>query len=135
MGQIGMGVMIQMLAGNEDSVKAIESATGKEIAKLAIEDDRLKFTFVDDSVMSLFDDGQSCCERRYMHTDDDLSHYVGATLQDAEVREGPSESGEYGDAKDSAFLIVTTSKGQFTVVNYNVHNGYYGGFAIRAFAG
>lgn len=33
---------------------------------------------------------------------------------------------------ESQFLMIRTSLGVFTVVNYNEHNGYYGGFALRA---
>ena len=128
----GVGVMISNLTGNKESVEAVTEASGKEIAALDIDEKRLLFTFADGTAMKLYDDGQSCCERRYMHTDDQLEDFVGAQFREAEVRNGPTESIEYGDPKESQFLVVTTSVGQFTVVNYNEHNGYYGGFAIRA---
>ena len=52
----------------------------------------------------------------------------------ASVQDGPSHVYEEDDKerKDCQFLIITTSKGQFTVANYNEHNGYYGGFALIA---
>ncbi len=129
---LGMGVMLGMLSGNKESVEAFQAYKDKEIKDLGIVDDALLFTFVDDSRMKLFDDGQSCCEQRWMHTDDDLSKFIGSTLQGADIREGPTASDEWGDPTDSEFLIVSTSIGQFTVVNYNEHNGYYGGFLIVA---
>lgn len=98
------------------------------IVDIKIKNNRLFFIF-SNSAMVMFDDLQICCEERYMHTDDDLSYYIGACFLDAEVREGPIEEKEYTD-KMSKFLIITTSKGQLTVVNYNEHNGYYGGFDI-----
>jgi len=122
--------MIGMLSGNKETVKAFNGAVGKSIKALGIDDDQLVFTFIDGSKIALFDDGQSCCEHRWMHTDDDLDDFIGATLRGAEVRDGPTDSSnEYGDLKESQFLIVSTSLGQFTVVNYNEHNGYYGGFS------
>jgi hypothetical protein len=66
-----------------------------------------------------------------MHTDDVLQDFIGAKLLNAEVREGPTELDKYGDPIESEFLVVSTSIGFFTVVNYNEHNGYYGGFIIR----
>jgi hypothetical protein len=105
---------------------------GKEIAEITVDDHVLKITFTDGLVLSLWDDGQSCCEARYMDTDDDLAAFVGATFTDLRVEEGPDDRGEYGDSHEQQFLLVDTSKGTFTVVTHNEHNGYYGGFSITA---
>ena len=133
------------------SVEAFAACVGKRIVHLALEEPPrvegatwnnwnlnywngaetgVMFTFEDRSILFMYDDHQQCCERRWMHTDDDLSYFQGAILQGSEIRKGPVERVEYGDEKESQFLIVTTSKGQFTVVNYNEHNGYYGGFSL-----
>lgn len=130
----GLGVMIGQLQGNKDSVDAFMRGKDKEIADLGIDDNALTFIFVDGYQMKLFDGGQTCCENRFMHTDDDLSFFIGSKLTEAETRPGPEKNVEYGDVEESEFLIVTTTKGQFTIVNYNEHNGYYGGFLIRAAA-
>lgn len=133
MSQVGIGVLLNRLSGNTESAKTVQENTGKVITALEITESELLFTFADDAKMKLFDDGQSCCEHRYMHTDDDIQDFVGATLQGAEVREGPmGEANEWEETKESEFLIISTSKGQFTVVNYNEHNGYYGGFSVCA---
>lgn len=143
MSQLGLGVMIGLLSGNERSIEIFSENIGKIIIDLAIVKreysplNELLFTFEGGSRMKLFDDGQSCCESRYMHTDDNLSDFIGASLQGGEVR-AEDEIGDYGAGgarKDSAFLIISTSIGQFTIVNYNEHNGYYGGFLIRAAKG
>jgi len=131
MSQPGIGVMIGYLAGNESSVTAFKSALNKEISALELKDNELHFTFSDGTKIKLFDDGQSCCENRYMTTDDDLPYYVGAVLMDAEVAEAPNQPDEYGD-HEVQFLKVKTSKGVFTMESHNEHNGYYGGFLIRA---
>ena len=132
MSQKGLGVMIDELMDNAKSVAAYSHGVNKQITGLEINSERLLFTFADGYQMKLFDNGQSCCEYRHMHTDDDLTYFIGTTLMEVEVREGPETTTEYGEPKESEFLIVTTSKGAFTVVNYNEHNGYYGGFLLEA---
>lgn len=135
MSHLGLGVILKLLGGNETSAKMLQKNIGKTITALEITEKELLFTFADGSKMKLLDDGQSCCERRYMHTDDNIQDFIGATLQGAETREGGKVESKYrNDVKESEFLIVSTSRGQFTVVNYNEHNGYYGGFCIRAMA-
>lgn len=132
MEQLGMGVMIGYMAGNADSVDAFKGALNKTITGLTLGDDNaLHFTFEDGSKIKLFDDGQSCCESRYMRTDDNLSDYIGAQLLDAEIKEAPGVPDEYGE-HEVQFLEVKTSKGSFTMASHNEHNGYYGGFLIRA---
>jgi hypothetical protein len=132
MNKLGLGVMLNLMAGNENTINTLNDFTGKIIRKIEIVDDRLKFSFVGGSQMVMYDDGQSCCERRYMHTDDDLSYFVDTPFLDAELRNGPDEDKGWEGVKESQFLIITTGKGQFTVVNYNEHNGYYGGFSVVA---
>jgi len=137
----GMGVMLNALMGNRETVKTFTKAKGKKIIALElVEDargfrhghgDALRFTFEDGTKMQLRDDGQSCCESRYMMTDDDLSQFIGADLLDAEIRDAPNEPDKYGE-HEVQFLVVTTSKGAFTMASHNEHNGYYGGFSIVA---
>jgi len=93
-------------------------------------DDALHFVFADGSKMKLWDDGQSCCETRYMMTDDDLSSYSGAVLMNIEVRDAPDMSDGY-DVHEVQFLEVMTHRGCFTMTTHNEHNGYYGGFYVR----
>jgi hypothetical protein len=132
MGQLGLGVMINALCGNADSVAAFTGAVGKTIAALSLgEDDALHFVFADGSKVRLFDDGQSCCENRYMRTDDNLAEFVGAKLLGAEIKEAPNVQAEY-DEHEVQFLEVQTDHGVFTMASHNEHNGYYGGFSIRA---
>ena len=127
-----MGVMLAELGGNEESVKAFTSCLNKTITALSLgEDDALHFVMDDGTKMRLYDDGQSCCEHRYMRTDDKLADFVGAKLLGAEVKPAPSVPDQYGE-HEVAFLDVKTDKGVFQMASHNEHNGYYGGFAIRA---
>ena len=133
MSQLGFGVMINMLGGDEDTIKNFQSAINKEISELRIDpeynfgDGGLFINFIDKSGIVIYDGGRSCCESRWMHTDDELTSFVGSILLGAEVREGPEVESDW-EYKESQFLIVKTSLGEFTIVNYNQHNGYYGGF-------
>lgn len=132
---LGMGVMIEMLSGNRDTIRAVRGSYGRQIASVAIIDDnseaKIRVDFADGTHLLLWDNGQSCCENRYVRTDDDLAYHAGAELQAVELREAPNEADEYGD-HEVQFLLLTTSKGVITFANHNEHNGYYGGFAIRA---
>lgn len=130
MNNVGMGVLIQSLGGNAETVAAFHASVGKEIESVQVVDNELIFKFRDGATLVARDEGQSCCERRYMTCDDDLPYYEGAALQNLEIKEGPTENDECGEPHEIQFLEVTTSKGQFTVASHNEHNGYYGGFWI-----
>jgi hypothetical protein len=81
----------------------------------------------------LLDVGQSCCEHRYLHTDDNLADLIGQTLTSVHVlsteRGGDAER---EDCSDIAFLQIVTDRGRVVVETHNEHNGYYGGFSLRA---
>jgi len=137
--QPGLGVLINQMSDRGSAV--LEKSLGKTIAKVFLKDDDLKFKFTDGTGMKIYDGGQSCCESRWMHTDDELNHFEGATFLNAEVRDGGDvdeteykkiTKNEWGpESCQSQFLIITTSTGTFTVVNYVDHNGYYGGFSMN----
>jgi len=94
---------------------------------------RLSLKFEDSKILEIGDDySPSCCdEYRYMTCDDDVDKFVGATLLDIELRDGgelPDENGEH----EVLFLEIKTSAGSFQCCTHNEHNGYYGGFSIKA---
>lgn len=136
MENFGLGAMIQMLAGNESTVKAYKASLGKKITEIKLDpelnsgDGMLNISFEDDTVLSLFDCARSCCEHRYMHTDDDLTHYVGGKLKAIELKPGPTV--DTGEVSECMFMHVKTTKGTFVINTYNEHNGYYGGILIEA---
>ena len=134
MSQLGIGAMLGMLGGNDDTVKAMQSAIGRTIASVVLDpegDGALKLTFTDGSSLRLYDDGRSCCESRYLTCDDDLSAFTGDTLMGAEVSEVTSVEGKW-DVHEQAFLRVKTNRGVIVATTHNEHNGYYGGFSMRA---
>jgi hypothetical protein len=127
-----MGVMIAQLGGNADSVDAFTGSLNKTITALTLgSDDALHFHFDDGTKLRIFDDGQSCCEARYMRTDDNLGDFLGAKLLGAEIKDAPNVTDNEYDEHEVQFLEVKTDKGSFVMSSHNEHNGYYGGFAIR----
>ena len=135
MGQTGIGVMLGWSDGDERSVETLRNAVGKTIRAVWLgDDDALHMRFDDDSAMKLSDEGQSCCEHRYMRTDDDLAYYIGSKFMGAELKEAPPIKSDdwWGDEHEVQFLEIQTDKGVFTMASHNEHNGYYGGFCIVA---
>ena len=131
----GLGVMLGMLGGNESTVNAHNAAKGKVIKAISLDeegDGHLNLDFEDGTGVRIYDDGRSCCESRYMQTDDDLQVFVGATLTGCRVQDAPNINGEddWGD-HEVQFLMVDTSKGTFSIATHNEHNGYYGGFYLK----
>lgn len=116
----------------------ITSALGKTITKVWLDDeDVLHIVFTDGSELTLKDNGQACCEDRYMRTDDILDEYVGGQLLGVEIKEVPPLVGFWEDntgegIHDVQFLEIITSKGSFVMSSHNEHNGFYGGFDIYA---
>ena len=129
MSNFGVGYLLGMLGGNEETVKAHKNAQGKTISAISFSEERLVLSFSDDTGIKIWDDGQSCCEHRYMTSDDDIQNFVGTKFLNAEIREAPNVEDEYG-CHEVQFLLINTDKGTFTIETHNEHNGYYGGFWI-----
>ena len=129
MDHLGIGVMLSRLSGNEETVNAHLGAIGKIIKSIS-SNDNLILTFTDETGIRICDEGQSCCEHRYMHTDDEIQYYVGSKFLGCELRSAPNLPDEWGE-HEVQFLLVNTDRGTFTMVSHNKHNGYYGGFAIE----
>lgn len=154
MSQLGTGVMIQMLFGNSFNYTPY---VGKKITDAEVKDDALYLTFEGtDKKLKIEDGGQSCCENRYMTTDDDPKSLIGGNLRAIEEREGEdvkdpcyrcegrgtdldgeecvscsgSKVCSWSD-HETAFVIVSTDQTSITLCTHNEHNGYYGGFALR----
>ena len=131
MSQLGLGVIIQSLGGNTETVEAVKSALGKTIKNVRLENNELIFKFTDGTGLKMYDRGQGCYEARYMVTADELTEYSGAKILDFELKNAPKEKDGHG-VHEIQFLDVKTDKGVFQMANHNEHNGYYGGFWIVA---
>lgn len=132
---IGLNVMLNQLSMNlSGSHAALEKAWGQKITKLTLgDDDALHFVFENGYKLRISDEGQFCCEHRYMRTDDNLDDFIGAELLSVMVKEGPDDYIESeGVAHEIQFLEIETSEGEFTMVSHNEYSGYYGGFSVVA---
>lgn len=127
MSQPGIGAMLHHLSGG--SKNDPQKYNGRKIISAEMKDERLSLAFDDGTKIALWDDGQSCCESRYMSTDDDIQSLVGNTLMRIEAKQGPEIEKEY-EVHEQVFVEVGTDKGFITIVNHNEHNGYYGGFGL-----
>lgn len=123
---LGVGVMLHLLVGSsQDPAKYY----GRTIRKAEITDNRLRLTFTGGAAIDIWDNGQSCCESRYMTTDDDLASLRGRKLRRIEAKNGPTENAD-DEPHETCFVEVATDRGFITLVNHNEHNGYYGGFGL-----
>jgi hypothetical protein len=139
MSQPGIGTMLHFLGGGSEKnasdyygrkITAVFTSTGPGYRSVGeCEKEALNITFDDGVTIRLTDEGQSCCEHRFMTCDDDLSKLVGGHLRKIEVRELKEETVEYGD-HEQAFVEIATDECFITVVTHNEHNGYYGGFGL-----
>jgi len=100
-----------------------------EIENISVhEEDGCTIRFTDGSEITIFDEGQSCCETRWMTCDDELKEHIGGHLTGVEVLEGLKLM-ESEDEYECIFVRIETNAGSFTLCMHNKHNGYYGGFS------
>ena len=128
MSQPGIGSMLHYLSGG--SRHNPDEFYGRKITSAVLDDNRLKLSFSDGSGAVLWDDGQSCCESRYITCDDDLSKLVGGELRRIEAKRSEEKSDEYGDPHEMVFIEIGTDECFVTICTHNEHNGYYGGFGL-----
>lgn len=123
-----LGIKHALKAGEYSDLSA--ATVGKVITAIELKDSSLVLRLKGGQELVFVDNTQNCCESRYMTTDDRLDEYVGAQFIGAEVKGYSTLPG--GDQHDIEFFEVQTTKGCFTLVNHNEHNGYYGGFGLEA---
>lgn len=103
-------------------------ANAQPIEAVFMCDEVIRFKFVN-GTLRVWDDGQSCCENRYMTTDDDLPSFVGAKLVSFDIVDAANVDTEY-DVHEQTFVKLETTAGTITLVSHNEHNGYYGGINV-----
>ena len=118
-------------ATKEGIALIISQVAGLTIAGIEIRgDDTVAVSFDNGTVLEVRDDGQDCCEIRYITSDDDGDQYRGAIFNGFDI--GSTEYREHGrdSVHEVAFLNIRTSLGVYVAETHNEHNGYYGGFEI-----
>lgn len=106
-----------------------ETIYGKRILAALFEDNFIALGMENGLTVKIYDGDQSCCEHRYMSTDDDTSFLIGKILTGIEIKEGPTIEAEH-EEHEQAFLEIRTAEGSITYCTHNEHNGYYGGFGL-----
>lgn len=100
--------------------------------KLDPDTDILWLDFGDVYKIKIWDDGQSCCEARYMRTDENLEDFKGAKYTGFEIRSAGDIEDPNNAVHEIEFFVIKTDRGDITFSNHNEHNGYYGGFCLEA---
>ncbi len=127
MSQLGLGVMINALCGN--SGENPQKYYGKKISGAVKTSDEFLIVFEDGSKIKILDDGQSCCESRYMTCEDDPNRLAGGILTSIETKEAMAPPGGDGE-HEIVFVDIKTDKDTIQLATHNEHNGYYGGFSL-----
>jgi hypothetical protein len=107
----------------------ISNYIGLTIKIAYLSDNRIYLRFDGDKGITIFDNGQSCCESRYISCDDDLSSLVGGKLVHI-VTKAYKEEDEWS-CHEKCFVEIQTDKGFVTFCTHNEHNGYYSGFSLK----
>lgn len=102
-------------------MQALSRAKGKTIESITFSqtsadryENKMVITFDNGDALAVYDDGQQCCERRYMVANEDMSFYPGAEFYDLDVRDAVISTLSDGDILELQFMIVSTSFGSFT---------------------
>ena len=126
MGQ-GIRSMLHYLGGGSDEDP--KKYYGKTIKSAEVDEERLLITFDDGVTIKLWDDGQSCCECRYITCDDIAGDLVGGKLVEIFTKECNDFENEEED-HEAVFITIKTDLTAITMTTHNEHNGYYGGFGL-----
>jgi hypothetical protein len=101
----------------------------KKIISADFDGDCIILRFEGGGGVSISDEGQSCCEHRYMTSDDNVGDLVGGEYLGFEVKDADYSDDDYG-VHEIQFLEVKSTNGSCVFETHNEHNGYYGGFWV-----
>lgn len=119
----------------------VQKLNGYKIGTISLSDDTLSFGMYDGYQVSITDDGQDCCETRFMRTDDDLQSFIGAEVRGIEIRTAPDcekcdlfieGDDDRHECHEVQFLVMHTTKGELVMSSHNNSNGYYCGFKVQS---
>lgn len=128
MSQLGLSVMLHMLSGAKQA--DMTKYYGKEIKNADINDERLLIEFEDGVKIKIWDDGQCCCESRYITCDDNVKDLIGGVLTNIEIKESDEKEEDYA-THEWTFIEIFTDKCMISFTTHSEHNGYYGGFIFK----
>lgn len=124
---LGIGAVIHTLSGR--SPKKPNDYYGKKIKTAELIENEILISFEDGLKIKIWDDGQSCCESRYITTDDDVKDLIGQILISINAKDGPDIERDYG-YHEQVFVEIQGNNSSITFCTHNENNGYYGGFVL-----
>lgn len=127
MSQMGLQVMLNYLMRQDADCSKYY---GKKIIEANIDEDCLLLKFEDNISIKIWDDGQSCCEHRYITCDDNVKDLIGHVLIRIESKDGELKEKGNWEVHEWCFVDIVTDKATITICTHNEHNGYYGGFSL-----
>jgi len=127
-GRTGITVMLHQIFGGKQE-DAAEKYYGKTIKNATIDEEKIIIEFEDEIKIMITDEGQSCCEHRYISCDDDINRIIGTKLTKIEIKKTEEKEEDY-EVHEISFIDIQTDKCFITFCTHNEHNGYYGGFVL-----
>lgn len=115
----------------------------KKITDVDFNEHRLVIILENKTKLKIWDDGQNCCEKRYMTCDDNIEDLIGRKLtkilikkiEDSDDKENVTAQffvnnvyawgGEEEWEHEIAFVEICTDKNSIILQAHNVHNGYH----------
>lgn len=106
--QPGIGAMIHILSGGSDHDPSEYYGNKIVAARLDKEADpeRVEIVFDGGKTIHIWDNGQSCCESRYITCDDDWAVLIGGKLLAIETKPGPGKLKILNLKEDSLILCI-----------------------------
>lgn len=128
----GFSVMLNDLSNKPAlTIEALKATIDREIKSIRLTPENEIIFELENGTLTITDNGQSCCESRYITTDSDLPSYIGKKIVDFRLEPYVTGDGDY-DLHDTQVFKINTTEGVIDFVTHVEHNGYYGGFALNA---
>ena len=128
MSRPGITVMLHSLFNRNEKDEA-DKYYGKIRKSAEMNEEKVTIEFEDGIKIELTDEGQSCCEYRYISCDDDVNRIIGSELVKIEIKKTEEKEEDY-EIHEMAFVDIQTNQCFITFCTHNEHNGYYGGFIL-----
>lgn len=116
-----------------NGVEELKASLGKTIYKIKLNNNVVSLTLDDGSQFEFWDNGQNCCEERYLDTFDDIERIEGQKLVGVQVLNAgtpPEHDKQEVECHEISFLEFKTDKDVISFSSHNLHNGYYGGISL-----
>lgn len=94
-------------------------AVGKQITSAYKSDNQICINFIDNSKLLIFDDGQSCCEHRYLTCDDYLEGMIGEFFSSISTTCCDNLDSSEDMYHEVRFVTIYTNRDHYTACTHN----------------